>query len=243
MKRTLNFALRNIKEILRDPLSSIFALVLPLFLLWIFQQFNIPNEAFILSNFTPGIIVFGFSFITMFTSTLVAKDKSTSLLLRLSASPMRSYEYILGYFLSSLPLVVIQLVLFILLAVILGLSFSINLVYALLLGIVISLLFIAFGILLGTLVNDKSAPGISSIIVQLVAFTSGMWFPADMVGKGFNIICNILPFKSCVDILKGTINSVYDNFLLSIFIFLAYLFIIILLSIIFFTKSLKSDKK
>ncbi len=243
MKRTLNFANRNIKELLRDPLSFIFALILPLFLLWIFQQFNIPNEAYIISNFTPGIIVFGFSFITMFTAVLVAKDKSTSLLLRLSASPMKSHEYILGYFLSSLPLVIIQLILFILLAVILGLNFSINLVLAMLLGIVVSLLFIAFGILLGTLVNDKAAPGVASIIVQLVAFTSGMWFSSDMVGGFFDILCEILPFKHCVDMLKGVINSVYDGFLNSIIIFIGYLLIISILSIVFFTKSIKTDNK
>lgn len=243
MKRTLNFASRNVKELLRDPLSFIFALLLPLFLLWIFQQFDIPSEAYILSNFTPGIIVFGFSFITMFTSTLVAKDKSTSFLLRLSATPMKSYDYVLGYFLSSLPLVVMQLVLFILLAVILGLSFSINLIYCLLLGVIISLLFIAFGILLGTLVNDKAAPGVSSIIVQLVAFTSGMWFTTDMIGGFFGKLCEILPFKSCVDILKGVINENYDNFINHVIIFTIYLVITTILSVIIFNKSLKSDKK
>lgn len=40
--RTLNFAKRNFKEIIRDPLSIIFAIILPLFLLFIFQQFKIP---------------------------------------------------------------------------------------------------------------------------------------------------------------------------------------------------------
>ena len=243
MKRTLNFASRNVKELLRDPLSFIFALLLPLFLLWIFQQFDIPNEAYILSNFTPGIIVFGFSFITMFTSTLVAKDKSTSFLLRLSATPMKSYEYVLGYFISSLPLVAMQLVLFILFAVILGLTFSINLIYCLLIGIIISLLFIAFGILLGSLVSDKAAPGVSSIIVQLVAFTSGMWFTTDMIGGFFSVMCEVLPFKSCVDLLKCVINGSYDNFAKSIIVFAVYLVIITILSVIIFNRSLKSDKK
>lgn len=243
MKRTLNFALRNIKELLRDPLSFIFALLLPLFLLWIFQQFDIPGEAYILSNFTPGIIVFGFAFITMFSATLVSKDKSTSFLLRLSASPMKSHEFVLGYFISCLPLVLMQIVLFIILAVILGLTFSINLIYSLLLGVIISLLFIAFGILLGSLVSDKSAPGISSIIVQLVAFTSGMYFSADMIGGFFATLCEILPFKACVGCLKNVINGNYDNFLISIIIFGVYLIIITILSVIFFNKSLKSDKK
>ena len=93
--RTLNFAKRNFKEIIRDPLSLIFAVILPLFLLFIFQQFDIPSESYKLENFTPGIIVFGFSFITLFTAMLISKDRTTSLLIRLGISPMKSVDYIL----------------------------------------------------------------------------------------------------------------------------------------------------
>ena len=92
--RIINFAKRNFKEIIRDPLSIIFAILLPLFLLFIFQQFNIPSENYKLENFTPGIIIFGFSFLTLFTAMLVAKDRSTSLLIRLGTSPMKPVEYI-----------------------------------------------------------------------------------------------------------------------------------------------------
>lgn len=87
--RILNFAKRNFKEIIRDPLSIIFSILLPLFLLFIFKQINIPNESYELYNFTPGIVVFGFSFITLFTAMLIAKDRTTSLLVRLGISPMK----------------------------------------------------------------------------------------------------------------------------------------------------------
>ena len=110
--RILNFAKRNFKEIIRDPLSLIFAIILPLFLLFIFQQFDIPNESYKLENFTPGIVVFGFSFITLFTAMLISKDRTTSLLVRLGISPMKPMEYILGYMISIIPIILIQNVLF-----------------------------------------------------------------------------------------------------------------------------------
>ena len=72
--RILNFSKRNFKELIRDPLSLIFAIILPLLLLFIFQQFDIPSDNYKLENFTPGIIVFGFSFITLFTAALISKD-------------------------------------------------------------------------------------------------------------------------------------------------------------------------
>ncbi len=100
--RMLNFAKRNFKELIRDPLSLVFEIVLPVFLLFIFQQFNIPDEIFSIENFTPSIILFGFSFITLFTATLVSKDRTSSLLIRLGTSPMKSSDFILGYILSIL---------------------------------------------------------------------------------------------------------------------------------------------
>ena len=98
--RMLNFAKRNFKELIRDPLSLAFEIALPLFLLVIFQQINIPSENYKLENFTPGIILFGFSFVSLFTATLIAKDRTSSLLIRLGTSPMRPKDFIFGYIIS-----------------------------------------------------------------------------------------------------------------------------------------------
>ena len=194
--RIINFAKRNFKEIARDPLSLIFAIILPLFLLFVFQQFNIPNESYKLENFTPGMVVFGFSFITLFTAMLISKDRTTSLLIRLGVSPMKSREYILGYMLSIIPIILIQNTLFFLLAIGLGLRFSINIFFAILVSIVIAVLFISIGIIIGSVATEKASSGISSIIVQIVCFTSGMYFPKEMLGKGFGTICEYWIFPT-----------------------------------------------
>ena len=242
--RTLNFARRNFKEIIRDPLSIIFAIVLPLFLLFVFQQFNIPSENYKLENFTPGIIVFGFSFITLFAAMLVSKDRTTSLLVRLGISPMKSIDYILGYMLSILPIILIQNIVFFILAVVLGLSFSINIVYAIMVSIVISILFISIGIIIGSLVSEKASSGISSIIVQLVCFTSGMYFPRETLGNGFAKICEFLPFESCVTIIKGIMNANLESITIrNIIVFLVYTIIMFTISIIVFRKKMISDNK
>jgi len=148
-------AKRNFKEIIRDPLSLIFAIILPLFLLFIFQQFDIPNESYELENFTPGIVVFGFSFITLFTAMLISNDRTTSLLVRLGISPMKPIEYILGYMLSTIPIILIQNILFFILAIILGLSFSINIIWAILVSIVIAILGISVIIFKKKMTNDN----------------------------------------------------------------------------------------
>ena len=242
--RTFNFAKRNFKEIIRDPLSIIFAILLPLFLLFIFQQFNIPNDSYKLENFTPGIIVFGFSFITLFTAMLISKDRSTSLLIRLGISPMKSIEYILGYMIAIVPIIIIQNIIFFILAIILGLNFSINIIWAIFVSIIIAVLFIAIGILIGSIFSEKASSGISSIIVQLVCFTSGMYFPKELLGDAFSKICDFLPFNACVTIIKGIMNKDLQMITTRhIIVFLFYTIAILIIAVIVFKKKMVSDNK
>ncbi len=242
--RTLNFAKRNFKEIIRDPLSIIFAVILPLFLLFIFQQFDIPAENFKIENFTPGIIIFSFSFITIFTAMLISKDRSTSLLIRLGISPMKPMDYIFGYIISIIPIIIIQNILFFILAVILGLNFSINIIWAALISIVIAILFIAMGILIGSIFSEKASSGISSIVVQLVCFTSGMYFSKDMLGDVFSKICDYLPFDSCVTIIKGVMNNKLDLISIrNIIVFVVYILVTLVISVIVFRRKMISDNK
>lgn len=242
--RILNFAKRNFKEIIRDPLSLIFAIILPLFLLFIFQQFDIPSESYKLENFTPGIVVFGFSFITLFGAMLISKDRTTSLLIRLGVSPMKPMEYIFGYMLSIIPIILIQNTLFFILAIILGLRFSINIIWAMLISIIIAILFIALGIIIGSVSSEKASSGISSIIVQLVCFTSGMYFPREILGNTFGKICEYLPFESCLTILKGIMNDSLESITTrNVIVFVIYTIAVLVTSVLVFKKKMISDNK
>lgn len=242
--RMINFAKRNFKELIRDPLSLVFEIILPIFLLFIFQQIDIPEENYKLTNFTPGIIIFGFSFITLFTATLIAKDRTSSLLIRLGVSPMKPSDYILGYILSIIPIILIQNILFFIVAILLGLSFSINIIYTILISIVVSILFIALGILIGSITSEKGTGGIGSVIVQLVCFTSGMYFSSDLVGKTFTFICKLLPFESALNIVKGVLNNNLEIISTrNILEFTLYTIITLIVAIFVFQKKMVSDNK
>ena len=241
--RTINFAKRNFKEIIRDPISVIFAVMLPLFLLYIFQQFKIPSQAYKLINFTSGVIIFSFSFLTLFTAMLVSKDRTTSLLIRLGVSPMRPIEYIIGYIISLIPIVVMQSTLIFILSVILGLDLSINIIFAILVSIPISILFIGLGILIGSLFSEKASSGISSIVIQLVCFTSGMYFDKNLLGSTFSKICDALPFESSLIIIKGILNDINMISTKNIILFVIYLLVILLFSSFSFKRKMISDDK
>lgn len=243
MMRTLNFAKRNIKELLRDPMSIVFSVLLPLFFLIIFQQFKIPTAEYALENFTPGIIIFSFAFVSLFTAQLIARDRCSSLLARLFASPMKAIEYVVGYTISLIPLALLQCILFFTTAILLGLSFSINVVYTIIALMPISILFIGLGIMIGCLVSDNAAGPLSSLIVQLVTFTSGMWFPIETVGKVFGFICKILPFNRCLNVARSILNGLPINLFKEFAILLIYTIIIYVIVSVLFRRKMVSDKK
>ena len=195
-----------------------------------------------MQNFTPGIIVFSLSFITMFVSILVAKDRTTSLLIRLGVSPMKPVEFIMGYIISTIPIIIIESILIYVISIILGLEFSLYIIVSIFIVAIIAILFISLGILIGSICTEKSASGVSSIIVQLVCFT--MYFSKDMLGDGFRRICEYLPFESVVTLIRGiSSNNVSIITPRNIIIVVMYTVITFILSTYLFNKNMLSDNK
>ena len=239
--KSLVFAKRNIKEIIRDLTNIVFLLFLPLFLLFVFQQFKIPNNIYNINNFAPAIIIFGFCFITLFLAQLIANDRNTSFLKRLFTSPMKPINFILGYSLSAIPIAFIQCLIFFSASLFLGLDISINILYTILLLVPVSLLYVFLGVLIGCLANSRNASAVSSIILQLVCFTSGMWFDTSMVGKFFGIICKILPFKYTLDVARNSLSGNYGEVCLPLLITFLATIIICILSLLIFKNKMNND--
>ena len=239
--RSLIFAKRNLKEIIREPLNVIFSIMLPLVLLILFQQFDIPAEAYIIKNFAPSIILFGFCFITMSTSVLIAKDRTTSFLSRLFTSPLKSSEFIFGYLISLIPVALVQIILFFITSILFGLPVDKNLFITVIALIFISIIFIALGILLGSLCGDKAVAGVSSVVVQIFAFTSGMYFDIAATGGFIATLSNILPFRYMLDLSRSLLVGNYDNLLKPILIIAVFGILVTVAAILVFKKKSKNS--
>jgi ABC-2 type transport system permease protein len=184
----LTFAKRCAKEIVRDPINLCFGLGFPLVLLYLLSalQSNIPVPLFEIEHLAPGVAVFGLSFMTLFSATLVAKDRTSSLLQRLYTTPMKPLDFILGYILPLLPISLMQSAICYLVAFFLGLAPSVNILLALVFILPISLLFVALGLLFGSILNDKAVGGIcGALLTNLSAWLSGIWFDLELVGGVF----------------------------------------------------------
>jgi ABC-2 type transport system permease protein len=202
----LSFAKRCGKEILRDPINLGFGLGFPLVLLLLLTtiQKNIPVQLFEINSLAPGITVFGLSFMTLFSATLIARDRESALLQRLYTTPLTSVDFILGYMLPLLPIALGQTVICYLFAIPLGLTVSINILYAMLGTIPMAIFNIALGLLCGSVLGVKQVGGIcGALLTNLSAWLSGIWFDLELVGGVFKKVANALPFMHAVELEKA----------------------------------------
>lgn len=206
------FAARNTKEMLRDPLNLAFGLGFPLVVLFLLSaiQANVPVELFAIEQLAPGIAVFGLSFVALFSGTLIAKDRSSSFLVRLLASPLSASSFIGGYTLPLVPMALVQCAVCLAASVSLGLSLSPRLLILLLLMLPCCLLFIGIGLLCGSLLTDKQVGGVcGALLTNLSAWLSGTWFDLDLVGGWFKSAAYLLPFAHAVDMGRAALRGDY----------------------------------
>lgn len=240
------FALRNTKEILRDKLNLAFGLGFPIIVLLLLSaiQANIPVELFAIDHLTPGICVFGLSFISLFSGMLIAKDRTSSFMLRLYISPMKSSDFILGYTLPLLPMAMMQIIICIIVAMALGLAISINILLTIVVLIPAAILFIAIGLLCGSIFNEKQVSGIcGALLTNLAAWLSGTWFDLDLIGGTFKTIANLLPFYHAVEAGRAAMSGSFDMIIPHLLWVIGYGAAIMGFAVYAFAKKAKSDNK
>lgn len=212
--KMMMFASRTMKETLRDPISLFLGLVFPIMILLLLSFINqkIPADIFTIANLAPGIAVFSLSFMTILSAQMIAKDRASEFLIRLFTTPMTAYDFIFGYTLPLIPMAMIQVIICYGVAMMLGMAFSYNILFAIIALLPAAIFFIGLGLLCGTIFNEKAVAGIcGALLTNITAWFSGAWFNLDLVGGWFEITAYILPFAHAVDMGKAIIGGDYGN--------------------------------
>ncbi len=242
--RMLTFAKRITKEILRDPLNLFFGLGFPLALIALLSaiQANIPVKLFEIQHLTPGIAVFGLAFMTLFSATIIAKDRGSALLQRLYTTPLTSTDFILGYTLPMLPISVAQSIICYGAAILLGLEVRIHILYAVLFTLPISVLYIALGLLCGSVLTDKQVGGVcGALLTNLSAWLSGIWFDLELVGGVFRGIAYALPFVHAVELERAVLAGNFSGIFPHLWWVLGYAAGLLLLAVYLFLRQMKKQ--
>ena len=242
--KMFTFANRNTKEILRDPLTVCFGLGFPLILILLLSaiQANIPVPLFEIEQLSPGITVFGLSFMTLFSATLISKDRGSSLLQRLYTTPLAPIDFILGYTLPIVPFAIAQSIICYAVAIMLGLEISVNILLAIVFIIPISVLFIALGLLFGSILTDKQVGGIcGALLTNLSAWLSGIWFDLELVGGAFKKIAYALPFVHAVELERAVLSGNFFAISEHIWWVLGYATGSLALAVVLFLRQMKKQ--
>lgn len=246
MNKSFAFAGRNIKEMLREPLSLVFCLGFPVVMLLlmqlIFTNMDFVPENFKIKNYASGVCVFGFTFTSLFVALQIASDKNTSFIKRINIAPTSKLTYYASFFISALPVAVTQTILFFLIALAFGFPFDGNFVLSILYLIPSAALYICIGIMIGVLsTNEKQTGPISSIFISIVGIFGGVFMPLSVFGGGFATFINILPFGHSVQIASELQSAgalcIYPHVL----ILLGY--IIALIAVVAVVEKLRSKKR
>lgn len=242
--RMLTFAGRNTKEVVRDLLNLAFGLGFPVVLLLLLSaiQANIPVELFALQHLTPGVTVFGLSFISLFSATLIAKDRKSAFLQRLYTTPLTSADFILGYTLPMIPFAVTQCIVCYAVAILLGLGITTNILYGILLAVPVAFLYIALGLLCGSVLTDKQAGSIcGALLTNLSAWVSGIWFDLSLMGGVFEKIAYMLPFVHAVEMERAVLAGDFAGIFPHLWWVLGYAAGVYLLAVGMFLKQMKKQ--
>lgn len=247
--RALLFAKRNIKEVLRDPLNLFFGLGFPLVLLALLSVVNasIPAEAnnpmFFIDTLAPGLAMFGTVFMALFAGMILAKDRTSSFLMRLYASPMTSADFIMGYTLPMFVMASAQAAITLLASALCGLQITVNVLSAVVVAAFASLLFVGLGLLAGSIMSDKAVGGVcGALLTNVAGWMSGVFIPIDLIGGAFKKVAEILPFYHGVKAIQAALSGNLGSIIPHLAIVLGYTVVIFALVIFIFRRKMSSDK-
>lgn len=238
MKKCIVLARRNIKEMLRDPLSLIFCLGFPLVMLLlmqiIFTNLEVVPANFAITSYASGICVFGFTFTSLYVAMQISSDKNTSFIKRINISPTGKFSYYCSFFLSALPMAVVQTVLFFLIALIFRFPFDVNFLLSILYLLPSAIFYICIGILIGCICqNEKQTGPIVSIFISLTAIFGGVFMPIDLFSGWFATFINLLPFGHSVligsELQTVGATCIYPHLLYLLFYIACILFAVLLI--------------
>ena len=168
---------------------------------------------------------------------------------------MKSYDFIFGYALVGVIIGVLQTIICMITGAIIALctgaesvSFTASLI--LIVSQLPMLIFCVFlGVIMGTLFNDKSAPGITSVLISASGILGGSWMPIETMG-GFETFARFLPFYPSVYLGRVATSAtdalgnayVFSTFaVISLITVLIYSAVMVICSIILFKNNMVSD--
>jgi len=235
--RFIELAIRNIKEVYRDPLSISLGVAMPAVLIVLFASLGKKTaiDIFTANMLSPAITVFSFGFLTMFSAMLLAKDRQSALLARLLTTPLKSSDFILAYILPFIPIAILQITVCFATGALFGIMFNGSVGLAFFVLLLMAVACIGLGIIMGSLFTENQVSGVGSMVIVSISLFGGCWMDLEMVGGVFQGIGYALPFAHAIDATRDILmGSGFSDIATDFYWVLGYTVIFFVLGILCF---------
>jgi ABC-2 type transport system permease protein len=189
----------------------------------------------------PGIAVYGLMILIATAAEIIAGDREKGFLSRMFTTPARPSDFILGYSLPFIPVLVISSLVYLGVGMGLGLTVVGNLGHAFLIFFLIGLCAIGIGMIVGSLIKSESQAGISWLFIVPMAMLSGAWFTVDRMPSALKSIANVLPFIHAIDASRAVVNgSSFSAITLDIYWLVGWAVVLFATGILLFRRTMVS---
>ena len=155
----------------------------------------------------PGIAIYGLMILISTAAEIIAGDREKGFLARMFTTPARPWDFILGYSLPFIPVLIVSTLVYLGVGMALGLTIVGNLGHAFLIFFLIGLCSIGIGMIVGSLIKSESQAGVSWLFIVPMAMISGAWFSVDSMPSTLKSIAGALPFIHAIDASRAVING------------------------------------
>jgi ABC-2 type transport system permease protein len=156
-------------------------------------------------------------------------------------TPARPSDFILGYSLPFIPVLIVSTLVYLGVGMALGLTIVGNLGYAFLIFFLIGLCSIGIGMIVGSLIKSESQAGISWLFIVPMAMISGAWFTVDRMPAALRSIAGALPFIHAMDASRAIINgSSFSAIILDIYWLIGWTIVLFAAGIMLFRRTMVS---
>jgi ABC-2 type transport system permease protein len=200
---------------------------------------KIKNPA--VNFYFPGIAVYGLMILISTAAGIIAGDRERGFLIRLFTTPAKPWDFILGYSLPFIPVLIFSTLIYLGVGMALGLTVVGNLGHAFLIFFLIGLCSVGIGMIVGSLVKSESQTGISWIFIVPVAMISGAWFTVDRMPSAIRSIAGALPFIHAIDASRAVLNgSPFSAIVLDIYWLVGWTVVLFATGIMLFRRTMVS---
>ena len=200
---------------------------------------KIKNPA--VNFYFPGIAVYGLMILIATAAEIIAGDREKGFLSRMFTTPARPSDFILGYSLPFIPVLIISALVYLGVGMALGLTIVGNLGHAFLIFFLIGLCAIGVGMIVGSLIKSESQAGISWLFIVPMAMISGAWFTVDRMPSALKSIADVLPFIHAIDASRAVVNgSSFSAITLDIYWLVGWAVVLFAVGIVLFRRTMVS---